>query len=94
MQGGRANVGRVSVNLSGKMATKLSAGGQPQPVVHRPQPAAAGPVRTGSRVVTTVDSAGLVEAGKVTTGGQPVTATKPPGSNEAGAYTREVAGNG
>ena len=48
MQGGRANVGRMSVNLNGRQATKLSAGGQPQPVVHRPKPASAGPRRTGS----------------------------------------------
>ena len=66
MQGGRANVGRVSVNLNGRQATKLSAGGQPQPVVHRPQPAAAGPRRTGSVELANVDSAGLVAAGTVT----------------------------
>lgn len=78
MQGGRANVGRQSVNLSGKVATnlsgkvatKLSAGGQPQPVAHRPVAATPNVPRSGSREIARVDSAGLVEAGKQTTGGQ------------------------
>lgn len=78
MQGGRANTGRVSVNLNGRQATRLSAGGQPQPVVHRPQPASAGPRRAGSVELANVNSAGLIEAGKVTgTPTQPVQQVAP-----------------
>jgi hypothetical protein len=74
MQGGRPNIGKVSVPLGGKQATRMTAGGQPQPIVRRPQPATSGPVRSGSREVARVDSAGLVEAGRVTgTPAQPVT---------------------
>jgi hypothetical protein len=97
MQGGRSNIGRVSVNLGGKQATKLTQGGQPSASAYqRPQASGAQPVRTGSRVVTTADSAGLVEAGRVTgTPTQPVQIPKPAGSGSAGgAYTREVTGNG
>lgn len=78
MQGGRSNTGRVSVSLSGRQATRLSAGGQPQPVVHRPQPATSSVPRAGTREVARVDTAGLVEAGKVTgTPAQPVQQPKP-----------------
>jgi hypothetical protein len=90
MQGGRRNVGRVSVNLSGAQATRLAAGGQPQPRVVRPQAATPDVPRAGSREITRVDSAGLVEAGKVTgTPPQPVQTPKPAGSGSTGgAYTR------
>ncbi len=73
MQGGRANTGRVSVNLSGRQATRLSAGGQPQPIVHRPQPASVGPRRTGSVEIANVSSAELVEG----TPPEPVQQSKP-----------------
>jgi hypothetical protein len=87
MQGGRANVGRVSVNLSGKQSTRLSAGGQPVPVVHRPQPAAAGPRRTGSVEIANVDSAGLVAAGTVTgTPPEPVQHPQPPSPRQREVY--------
>jgi hypothetical protein len=96
MQGGRRNIGSKTVPMGGKQATRMTAGGQPSAASYqRPQASGAQPVRAGSRVVTTVDSAGLVEAGKVTTGGQPTTAPRPTGSGSAGgAYTREVTGNG
>ena len=66
MQGGRANTGRKTRPMSGMQATRLTAGGQPQPIVHRPQPATPNVPRSGSRVVANVDSAGLAAAGQVT----------------------------
>jgi hypothetical protein len=93
----RSNVGQKTVPMGGKQATKLTQGGQPSAASYqRPQASGAQPVRAGSRVVTTVDSAGLVEAGRVTgTPPQPVQVPQPAGSGSAGgAYTREVTGNG
>ena len=78
MQGGRANVGKVSVPLGGKLATRLSGGGQPQPIVRRPQAATPNVPRSGSREITSASSADMAEAGKVTgTPVEPVQQVKP-----------------
>ena len=67
MQGRRANTGNKTTPMSGKLATKLTGGGQPRPVASRPQPATpAGAPRAGSRVVVSVDGGDLAEAGKQT----------------------------
>ena len=67
LQGGRANTGRQTYNLNGKLATRMHSPSQPQPVVVRPQPATPqGAPRSGSREIASVGSAGMVEAGKVT----------------------------
>jgi hypothetical protein len=97
MQGGRTNTGRKTTPMAGMRSTRMTAAPQPSAASYqRPQASGAQPVRAGSRVVTTVDSAGLVEAGKVTgTPSQPVQIPKPAGSGSAGGeYTREVTGNG
>jgi hypothetical protein len=60
MQGRRRNVGRVSVNLSGAQATRLTAGGQPQPRVVRPQAATPDVPRSGSRQLPAGDATGAV----------------------------------
>lgn len=65
----------------------MSASGQPQPVVSRPQPASAGPRRTGSVEIANVGSAGLVEAGAVTgSPPQPVQQPKPPSTRQREVY--------
>jgi hypothetical protein len=43
----------------------------------RPQVTGAEPVRSGSREITRVNSAGLVQAGSQTTGGQTVAVSRP-----------------
>jgi hypothetical protein len=87
MQGGRRNVGRVSVNLSGAQATRLTAGGQPKPVVHRPQAATPNAPRAGSREIANVGHDGLIEAGKVTgTPSQPVQHPQPPSPPQREVY--------
>ena len=86
MQDGRANTGRVSVNLNGRQATRLTAGGQPQPVVRRPQAATPNVPRSGSREIANVDSAGLVAAGQQTTGGQPVQQPQPASAPQPAVY--------
>ena len=78
MQGARSNVGRTTVPMSGKLATRMSGGGQPQPVARRPQAATPQVPRSGSREVTSVGSAGLAQAGTVTgTPAEPVQETAP-----------------
>ena len=86
MQGGRSNIGKVSVPLGGKQSTRLTAGGQPQPVVNRPQAVTAAVPRSGSREIANVGSDGLVQAGRETTGGQPVSQPLPPPSPQREVY--------
>lgn len=76
MQGARGNTGRKTVPMSGKLATRMSGGGQPKPVATRPQAATPNVPRTGSREIANVDSAGLVAAGTVT--GTPVQPVQQP----------------
>lgn len=80
MQGGRANTGRKTTPMGGKLATRMTSNPQPVPVVHRPQAATPNVPRGGTREIARVDSAGLIEAGKRTTGGQPVQAPQPTSS--------------
>lgn len=87
MQGAPSNVGRTTVPMSGKLATRMSGGGQPQPVVNRPQAATPQVPRAGSREIANVDSAGLVAAGKVTgTPTQTVQQPQPPSPPQREVY--------
>lgn len=64
MQRGRPNVGRASVNLGGKKATRLSGAPQPVPTATRPQAATPNVPRAGSREIVNVNSDGLRQAGQ------------------------------
>jgi hypothetical protein len=104
MQRARPNIGRTSVAMSGRNATRMSSTPQQQPKPYkpaeygmpgtpkpvnvppassyqRPQTSGAQPVRSGSREVARVDSAGVVAAGQQTgTPAQPVQAPQPSSS--------------
>lgn len=81
MQGGRSNVGSKTVPMGNKLATRMSGGGQPQPVATRPRAATPNLPAGGTRVLVNVDSAGLIQAGQ-----QPVQQPQPPSPAQREVY--------